>query len=177
MISQRDNFLTWDEYFMTIALQAAQRSKDPSTQVGACIIDTDKRIIGTGYNGFIQGIDETQLTWEREGEHYETKYPHILHAEMNAIHSADRQSLKGATIYSTLHPCGECAPHIAQVGIKEIVYLDHKYQGTPGYKHAERTFKIAGINTRQFLPDLEKIKKTYEKILKDIEMIKKLEDL
>jgi len=142
--------LTWDEYFMTFAQVAAQKSKDPSTKVGACIVDNDKRVIGLGYNGFPKKCDDTKLPMEREGKFLETKYAYVVHAEPNAILNSTRET-KNCKMYVTLFPCNECAKLIIQAGIIEVIYLDNKYKDSDGVKAAIRLFKQAGVKTRQFL--------------------------
>ena len=117
-MSKRQDYLSWDEYFMGIAFLSGMRSKDPSTQVGACIIDEDKKIIGIGYNGFPQGSSDDEMPWDREGDFLETKYPYVVHAELNAILNSIK-SLKNCTIYVTHFPCNECAKAIVQAGIKK----------------------------------------------------------
>lgn len=120
--------ISWDEYFMGVALLSAKRSKDPSTQVGACVVNEDKRIIGIGYNGLPTGCDDSVFPWGKEDEDpLNTKYPYVVHAEPNAILNCT-SSLKGATLYVTLFPCNECAKLIIQSGIKKIVYMSDKYR-------------------------------------------------
>lgn len=141
--------LTWDEYFMTFAQVAAQKSKDPSTKVGACIVDNEKRIIGLGYNGFPKKCDDSELPMEREGKFLDTKYAYIVHAEPNAILNSTRET-KNCKMYVTLFPCNECAKLIIQSGIFEVIYGENKYQDTDGVRAAARLFKQAGVKTRQF---------------------------
>src|SRR5574344_1057012 len=125
-MEERKN-ISWDEYFMGIALLSAKRSKDPSTQVGACIVDDDNKVVSIGYNGMPKGLDETQLSWNKN-EGLDSKYLYVCHAEMNAIlNTRNGSSLKGCRVYVTLFPCNECAKALIQVGIKEIIYLDNKY--------------------------------------------------
>jgi dCMP deaminase len=117
----RKEFITWDQYFMGVAKLSALRSKDPSTQVGACIVNSDLRIVGIGYNGMPSGAKDDEFPWGNMGEYLDTKYPYVVHAEANAILNAT-QSLKGSSIFVTLFPCNECTKLIIQSGIKEIVY-------------------------------------------------------
>lgn len=119
-----NTYLSWDNYFMAIAFIASLRSKDPNTKVGAVLVDGDKHIIGTGYNGFIKGIDESKLPFCRDGEWLQTKYPYVIHAEINCILNSITSTLKDSTLYCTLFPCNECVKAIIQKGIKEIVYLN-----------------------------------------------------
>ena len=126
---KREDYINWDEYFMGVALLSAKRSKDPNTQVGACIVTEDKRIVGLGYNGLPRGCSDDEFPWEREGEFLNTKYPFVCHAELNAILNSTK-SLKDCIIYVALFPCHECSKAIIQSGIKEIVFLSDKYSGT-----------------------------------------------
>ena len=152
----RKDFIDWDEYFMGIALLSSMRSKDPNTQVGACIVNEDKRIVGVGYNGLPKGCNDEDFPWEREGEFLETKYPYVCHAELNAILNSI-QSLKDCIIYVALFPCNECSKAIIQSGIKEIVYLSDKHNGTDANKASKKMLKTAGIKFRQFTPKLKKL--------------------
>ena len=146
---------------MSIAQLSAMRSKDPNTQVGACIVNADRRIIGIGYNGFPIGCSDDELPWGREGEYLETKYPYVCHAEMNAItNSANKQDLDGASMYVSLFPCNECAKLIVQVGIKNVIYLSDQYHDMPIFKAARRIFEMAGVTTKQLSPTLDKIELT-----------------
>ena len=133
---------------MGVALLSAERSKDPSTQVGACIVNKDKRIVGTGYNGFPRGCSDDEFPWEREGEFEETKYPYVSHAELNAVLNATTP-LTDCTIFVALFPCNECAKVIIQSGITEVVYLSDKYADTPSVKASKRMFDAAGIIYRK----------------------------
>ena len=146
---KRENYLSWDEYFMGIALLSAQRSKDPSTQVGACIVNDDKKIVGVGYNGFPMGCDDDDLPWEREGAFLDTKYPYVCHAELNAILNSISRDLKGCSIYVALFPCNECAKAIIQSGIKEIIYLSDKYHHTDIVIASKRMLNQAGVIMRK----------------------------
>ncbi|MBN1348956.1 dCMP deaminase family protein [candidate division KSB1 bacterium] len=147
--SKRTNYLSWDEYFMGIALLSAQRSKDPNTQVGACIVNQQKRVVGVGYNGFPTGCSDDELPWAREGAFLETKYPYICHAELNAILNSIGRDLNGCSLYVALFPCNECAKAIVQCGIKEVVYLSDKYADTDAVKASKIMFTQAGVATRQ----------------------------
>ena len=140
---KRQDYISWDEYFMGVAMLAARRSKDPSTQVGACIVSQDNIIISTGYNGMPKGCSDDEFPWEREGE--QTKYPYVVHAELNAILNASGRDLRGSRIYVALFPCNECAKAIIQAGIKTVVYGDNKYDGTPSVIASKRMFKAAGV--------------------------------
>jgi len=141
--------ITWDQYFMGVAKLSAYRSKDPNTQVGACIVNTDRKIVGVGYNGMPIGVDDKTMPWDsREGILDETKYAYVVHAELNAILNST-QNLKNCTIYVSLFPCNECAKAIIQAGIKEIVYEDEKYCGTPSDRAAKRMLDAAGVTYRK----------------------------
>ena len=125
---KRKDYISWDEYFMGIAMLSGMRSKDPNTQVGACIVDPEHKILSMGYNGFPLGCSDDEFTWAREGE--DNKYFYSTHSELNAILNYRGGSLEGATIYVTLFPCNECAKAIIQSGIREVVYDCDKYEGT-----------------------------------------------
>jgi len=153
MITKRSDYLSWDDYFMAVAQLSAQRSKDPNTQVGACIVNSRKRIIGIGYNGFPMGCSDDELPWEREGAFLETKYPYVCHAEMNAITNAsNKPQLEGASMYVSLFPCNECAKLIVQVGIKEVVYLSDKYRDTDIMIASRKILDMAGVSYRRMEP-------------------------
>lgn len=137
--------ISWDQYFMGVAKLSAYRSKDPNTQVGACIVTPEHKIVGVGYNGLPWGCEDNQFPWyNREGDMYDTKYPYVVHAELNAILNSI-QNLQGCRIYVSLFPCHECVKAIIQSGIKEIVYEDDKYNDTPSDKAAKRMLDAAGV--------------------------------
>ncbi len=144
---KRDNYISWDEYFMGVANLSALRSKDDTSQVGACIVDHKNHIVGIGYNGFPNGCNDDEFPWEREGDFLNTKYAYVVHAEANAILNAS-VSLEDAKIYVTLFPCNECAKLIIQSGIKEVIYLDDKYNGTDICKASRKLFDSAGVKLR-----------------------------
>jgi dCMP deaminase len=145
---KRQGYISWDEYFMGIAMLAAHRSKDPSTQVGACIVSPDNIIISTGYNGMPKGCSDDVFPWDREGA--ETKYPYVVHAELNAILNANGRDLRGSRVYVALFPCNECAKAIIQSGIKEVIYADNKYEGTDGVMASKKMLDAAGVKYRQY---------------------------
>lgn len=153
---KRKDYISWDQYFMGIALLSAKRSKDPNTQVGACIVNRQHRIVGLGYNGFPAGCSDDDLPWAREGDLLDTKYPYVVHAELNAILNSI-QKLDGCTIYVALFPCNECAKAIIQSGIREIVYLCDKYAHTDIVKASKRMLEQAGVKTRVLDPIPENI--------------------
>ena len=144
-LAKRQDYLSWDEYFMGVALLSSYRSKDPSTQVGACIVNDKNKIMSMGYNGFPSGCSDDEFPWEREGEAYDTKYPYVCHAELNAILNNAGANLSGCKIYVALFPCNECAKAIIQSGIREVVYISDKYADTPMVKASKRMFLAAGV--------------------------------
>ena len=146
---KRNDYISWDEYFMGVAILSSKRSKDPSTQVGACIVNKDKKIVGIGYNGFPHGINDDEFPWGKEGDYIDTKYPYVVHAEPNAILNSTT-SLVGCSIYVTLFPCCECAKLIIQSGIKEIVYISDKNACDDTTIASKRLFEAAGVKLRQF---------------------------
>jgi len=157
LVHKRTDYLTWDEYFMGVALLSAQRSKDPNTQVGACIVNPQKRIVGVGYNGFPTGCSDETLPWGREGDALDTKYPYICHAELNAILNSIGRGLEGCSIYVALFPCNECAKAIIQSGIREVIFLSDKYAQTESVKAAKLMFAQAGVQTRRLTQVREKV--------------------
>ena len=146
---KRQDYISWDEYFMGIAMLSAERSKDGHTQVGACIVDENNKILSLGYNGMPIGCDDDKMPWERTGENLNTKYMYVCHAELNAILNT-RIPLRGAKLYVTLFPCNECAKAIIQSGIREIVYLSDKYSGEDDNTASKRMFDMVGIKYRQY---------------------------
>ena len=152
MSDKRTNYIGWDDYFMGVSLLAAQRSKDPSTQVGACIVDNDNRILSTGYNGFPHGCSDDSFPWNRDEEKGETKYQFVVHAELNAVLNARGRNLSGSKLYVSLFPCHECAKAIIQSGVKEVVYLSDKYNGTPSDLASKRMLEAAGIVLTKLKP-------------------------
>jgi len=153
----RKERLNWQDYHMLQALVAAQRSPDPNTQVGACIVDIKNRTLGLGYNGFPRGISTSQFPWEREGKDpLKTKYPFVVHAEKNAIYNAN-SSVAGGTLYVTMYPCNECAKDIIQAGIKEVRYLTNPYKDEWFTRAADRMFQNLDIITIQHKWDTDRI--------------------
>jgi dCMP deaminase len=155
-MSKRVDYLSWDEYFMGVAILSGKRSKDPSTQVGACIVDEDNKIVGVGYNGFPKGCSDDEFPWEREGSFLETKYPFVMHAEQNAILNSIK-NLKGCTIYVGLFPCNECAKAIIQSGITKVIYLSDKYDGTESNIASKMLFGSAGVKYFKLVPRRKEI--------------------
>ena len=148
---KRAVYISWDEYFMGIAMLAARRSKDPNTQVGACIVSQDNIIISTGYNGMPKGCSDDEFPWERTGA--ETKYPYVVHAELNAILNANGRDLRGSRIYVALFPCNECAKAIIQSGVKEVLYLSDKYKDSMTDLASKRMLRAAGVKFTQLRPE------------------------
>lgn len=147
---KRENYINWDEYFMGIALLSSERSKDPSTQVGACIADSEHKVVSVGYNGMPIGIEDNSLPWDK-GEDLDSKYLYVCHAEFNAIlNTRNGASLKGCSLYATLFPCNECAKAIVQAGIKEVIFLSDKYHDELNTRASRRIFELAGIKSRPF---------------------------
>ncbi|MDR2889330.1 MAG: dCMP deaminase family protein [Lachnospiraceae bacterium] len=142
---KRKNYLTWDEYFMGVSVLSGLRSKDPGTQVGACIVSSDNKILSMGYNGFPSGCSDDEFPWEREGKELETKYPYVTHSELNAILNYRGGSLEGAKIYVSLFPCNECAKAIIQSGIRTVVYDSDKYADTDAVIASKRMLDAAGV--------------------------------
>ncbi|MCK5517552.1 MAG: dCMP deaminase family protein [Desulfobulbaceae bacterium] len=157
MSGKRIGYLSWDEYFMAVALLSGLRSKDPNTQVGACVANAQNKIVGVGYNGFPQGCSDDELPWNREGDFIDTKYPYVCHAELNAVLNSNTANLRGCRIYVALFPCNECTKVIIQSGIREIIYLSDKYKDTDSVRAAKTMLKKSGTSYRQFLPKRKSI--------------------
>ena len=158
---KRQDYISWDEYFMGIAHLAGMRSKDPNTQVGACIVSDDNKILSMGYNGFPRGCSDDEFPWEREGDVLDTKYAFVTHSELNAILNYRGGTLEGSKLYVSLFPCNECAKAIIQAGIKTIVYDSDKYADTPTTWASTKMLKAAGVDFYQY-------KKTGRKITLDM---------
>ena len=154
---KRTDYINWDEYFMGIAMLAARRSKDPNTQVGACIVSDDNIIISTGYNGMPKGCSDDIFPWDRDGQQDMTKYPYVVHAELNAILNANGRDLRGSRIYVALFPCNECAKAIIQSGVKEVLYLSDKYKDTMLNLVSKRMLEAAGVKYTKLTTTIESI--------------------
>ena len=154
---KRTDYINWDEYFMGIAMLAAKRSKDPNTQVGACIVSQDNIIISTGYNGMPKGCSDDIFPWDREGQQDMTKYPYVVHAELNAILNANGRDLRGSRIYVALFPCNECAKAIIQSGVAEVLYLSDKYKDTMLNMVSKKMLDAAGVKYTKLTTSLESI--------------------
>lgn len=143
--------ISWDEFFMGLASMSALRSKDPSSQVGACIAGPDYKVVSIGYNGMPRYCPEDQLTWNKKVGTLDNKYLYVCHAEFNAILNAlGGRDLKGCTIYVNLFPCNECAKAIIQTGIKEVVYESDKYADSVAVKASKRLLNLAGVKVRKY---------------------------
>lgn len=147
-MKKREDYISWDEYFMGVAKLSAERSKDPNTQVGACIVSQDNKILSMGYNGFPNGCSDDDFTWDREGD--DNKYFYVTHSELNAILNYRGGSLEGAKIYVTMFPCNECAKAIIQAGIKEVIYAENKYKDSMSVITSRMMMKSSGIVIRQY---------------------------
>ena len=150
MSEKRKDYISWDEYFMGIAQLSAMRSKDPNTQVGACIVSKENKILSMGYNGFPKGCDDDEYPWNRDGDVYDSKYAYVTHSELNAILNYRGGSLDGTKLYVTLFPCNECAKAIIQAGIKTLVYDCDKYASTPSVLASKRMLDSAGVRYYQY---------------------------
>lgn len=151
MGDKRKDYISWDEYFMGVAMLSGKRSKDPNTQVGCCIVSQDNKILSMGYNGLPRGCSDDVFPWTREGDDpLETKYIYTVHSELNAILNYRGGSLEGAKLYVSLFPCNECAKAIIQSGIKEVIFDDNKYCDTAAVKASMRMFDAAGVRYHQY---------------------------
>ncbi|MBS6184306.1 MAG: dCMP deaminase family protein [Clostridium celatum] len=161
-MGKREGYLSWDDYFMAVALLSGKRSKDPNTQVGACIVNKNNIIESIGYNGLPKGCSDDEFPWDKEGEALNTKYPFVVHAELNAILNAKGKDLSGCRIYVALFPCNECAKAIIQSGISEVIYLSDKYANTDSVKASKLMFKCAGVKLSQLEATHGKIELSFD---------------
>jgi dCMP deaminase len=161
-LEKRKDYISWDEYFMGVALLSACRSKDPGTQVGACIVNEKNKIVGAGYNGLPIGCHDDEYPWSKEGAFLDTKYPYVCHAELNAILNNIGMDLKGCRIYTALFPCNECTKAIIQSGITEVVYLSDKYADTDAARASRRMLDTAGVRFRKVDTQLKHLVLSYE---------------
>lgn len=161
-MGKREGYLSWDDYFMSVALLSGKRSKDPSTQVGACIVNKNNIIESIGYNGLPKGCSDDEFPWDKEGEALNTKYPFVVHGELNAILNAKGKDLSGCRIYVALFPCNECAKAIIQSGISEVIYLSDKYANTDPVRASKLMFKCAGVKLSQLKATHEKIELSFD---------------
>ena len=160
-MTKRNNYINWDEYFMGVALLSAKRSKDPSTQVGACIVNKKNKIVGAGYNGLPIGCDDNDFPWGKQGNALQTKYPFVCHAELNAILNNIGMDLHGCRIYTALFPCNECSKAIIQSGISEVIYLSDKYATTDSAIASKMMLDKAGVTYRKVEPTIQKIELSF----------------
>lgn len=174
-MKKRDDYLSWDEYFMGIAKLTAGRSKDPNTQVGACIVSEDNRVLSCGYNGAPNRFGDDNFPWAREGKPLETKYMYVCHAEANAIDNfrGYKKEFEGARIYVDLFPCNECAKRIIQSGIKEVIYLSDKYKDSDSTIASKKMFDTCGVTYRALD---ETNQKDFKLSLKADKVIKQIKD-
>ena len=157
---KRQDYISWDEYFMGIALLSAMRSKDNNSQVGACIVSPENKILSLGYNGMPIGCNDDDMPWEREGDDLETKYMYVCHSELNAILNSPNHDLRGSRMYVTLFPCNECAKAIIQSGIREIIYDSDKYGDTPAVIASRKMLDAAGVHYRRYIRSGRELKIT-----------------
>lgn len=151
MTKKREDYISWDEYFMGVAMLSGKRSKDPNTQVGACIVGSDNRILSMGYNGFPNGCSDDEFPWDRENDHrLRTKYPYVTHGELNAILNYRGGNLDGTKLYVSLFPCNECAKAIIQCGIRTVVYAFDKYKDSDSVIASKRMFDAAKVRYYQY---------------------------
>ncbi len=160
-MKKRLDYISWDEYFMGVALLSAMRSKDPNTQVGACIVNKMNKIVGAGYNGLPAGCNDDEFPWEKQGDFLQTKYPYICHAELNAILNNIGMDLHGCKIYTALFPCNECAKAIIQSGITEVIYLSDKYADTDPARASKLMLEKAGVVCRQVKATIKSLSLSY----------------
>ena len=155
---QRKDYINWDEYFMGIAFLSARRSKDPNTQVGACIVSQDNKILSMGYNGFPNGCSDEDFPWNRESaDPYDNKYFYTTHSELNAILNYRGGSLEGSKLYVTLFPCNECAKALIQSGIRTVIYAEDRYANTSATRASKRMLRAAGVEFYPYEPSGRRI--------------------
>ena len=155
-VQKRQDYISWDEYFMGVSMLSAERSKDPNTGVGACIVSQDNRILSMGYNGAPRGLHDDKMHWDRKGSFVDTKYAYVCHAELNAILNY-RGDLSGSKVYVKLFPCNECAKAIIQAGIKEVIYKEDKYADTDSVKVSKMMFDTCGVKYTEYKPSGKKL--------------------
>lgn len=140
--------IDWHKRFLDLAAHIATWSKDPSTKVGAVIVNNNRQLLGHGYNGFPRGVDDSA---ERYADRT-TKYARVVHAELNAIlNTGVPMGVEGCTIYCTHYPCQECAKAIIQVGITQVyVPPGSRLQDRWSESHeaADSMFKEAAVAVR-----------------------------
>ena len=156
-MNKRQHYISWDAYLMGVALLSARRSKDPNTQVGACIVNQKNKIVGAGYNGLPIGCNDDDFPWDKQGNFLDTKYPYICHAELNAILNNIGMDLQGCKIYTALFPCNECTKAIIQSGITEVIFLSDKYEGTDVFKASKIMLDKAKVSYRKVNANIESL--------------------
>jgi dCMP deaminase len=161
-MGKRTDYISWDEYFMGVALLSGWRSKDPNTQVGACIVNGQNKIVGAGYNGLPAGCNDEDFPWEKTGDFLQTKYPYVCHAELNAILNNIGMDLTGCRIYTALFPCNECSKAIIQAGIKEVIFLSDKYNGSDVSVASKRMLDTAGVVYRKVVVQRRRIELSFD---------------
>ena len=160
MTEKRKDYISWDEYFMGVAQLAARRSKDPNTQVGACIVSEDNKILSMGYNGFPRGCSDDEFPWGKEHQDddpYNAKYFYSTHSELNAILNYRGGSLEGSKLYVTLFPCNECAKALIQSGIRTVIYAEDRYASTSATRASKRMLRAAGVEFYPYEPSGRRI--------------------
>lgn len=161
-MKKRTDYISWDEYFMGVALLSARRSKDPSTQVGACIVNDKNKIVGAGYNGLPTGCHDDEFPWDKKGDFLDTKYPYVCHAELNAILNNIGMDLRGCKIYTALFPCNECTKAIIQSGITEVIYLSDKYEATDAARASRMMLEKAGVSCRKVVAGIKSLTLSFD---------------
>lgn len=166
-IHKRQDYLMWDDYFMATAILSSKRSKDPNTQVGACIVDKQKRIVAIGYNGFPRNCSDDEFPWVKNSANdpLDCKMLYVVHAEANAILNSNCSSLEGTRLYTTLFPCNECTKLVIQSGIKEIYYISDKYGDKPSFQASKRMLNAVGIIYKRHIPVKKQIVIDFDDIL------------
>ena len=150
-MKERKDYLTWDEYFMGLAQLCALRSKDPNTRVGACLVDSNNKVVSLGYNGMPIGCQDKDMPWGRDkSEYLNSKYPFVCHAELNVILNCGGRGLFNTRLYTTLFPCNECAKAIIQIGIKKVIYKEDKYSTEDNVIAAKHMFNISGVKYEKY---------------------------
>ncbi|GFR21616.1 deoxycytidylate deaminase [Trichonephila clavata] len=156
--SSNNPYLPWHDYFMSLCYLTAARSKDPNTKVGACIVDKDNRVVSMGYNGMPRGINDNDLPWSKTGANsYDTKYPYVCHAEMNAILNERHTTLDDCSLYVSKFPCCECAKLIIQSGIKRVVFSELKPDPWEEQVPTRKMFSLTGVSCRKFIPTIHQL--------------------
>ncbi|XP_055908175.1 probable deoxycytidylate deaminase [Eupeodes corollae] len=168
IMCERTDHLSWEDYFMATSILTSQRSKDPVTQVGACIVDKDNLILAVGYNGLPRNCKDNEFPWCKDKQNpYNDKSMYVVHAEANAILNKNSANLQGSRLYTTLFPCNECTKIIIQSGIKEVIYISDKHGGKPSYHASKRMLDAVGITYRRYVPKKKKIVLDFDNFIQD----------